>query len=276
MDDQPPGLRSDGRHEKPRIRDNLRKGVYVLPNLFTTASLFFGFFSIISAMKGNYLISAYAIIVSAFFDATDGTVARLTNTTSLFGIEYDSLSDLVAFGVAPAILAYKWKLEPFGKFGWLAAFLYLAAGALRLGRFNVQARSEESVNFTGLPIPGAAGMVASLVLFYDYVGISPIAQQRLPELNIDAVNIAILVLIYILSFLMVSTFKYPSSKNKELFKRRQLVIFFVFIALLTLVIAVPKVMFFAIFVLYVSSGICISFYSFLTHKKTIPQSSTSN
>nr|WP_304412857.1 CDP-diacylglycerol--serine O-phosphatidyltransferase [Desulfuromonas sp. TF] len=125
-------------------RESLRKGVYILPNLFTTGSLFAGFYGIVATMNGGYVVAAWFILISSIFDALDGKVARLTGTTSRFGVEYDSLADLVAFGVAPGLLMYAWALKPFGKMGWLAAFLYVVCGALRLARFNVQVNTVES------------------------------------------------------------------------------------------------------------------------------------
>ena len=137
-------------------RESLKRGVYILPNLVTTGSLFAGFYGIVATMNGNYNLAAWFILISAIFDGLDGKVARLTGTTSRFGVEYDSLADLVAFGVAPGLLMYAWALKPFGKLGWLAAFLYVVCGALRLARFNVQVDTVESKRFVGLPIPAAA------------------------------------------------------------------------------------------------------------------------
>src|SRR5262245_56759169 len=135
------------------VRVPLRKGVYILPNLITTAGLFAGFYSIIASLHGDFLVAAIAIMAANVFDTLDGRVARVTNTTSRFGIEYDSLCDLVAFGVAPGLLVYCWALEPWGTFGWLAASLYVTCGALRLARFNVQLDNVEKRHFIGLPIP---------------------------------------------------------------------------------------------------------------------------
>ena len=128
--------------------------------------MFLGFFSILAALKGNYVHAAWAILIADIFDGLDGWVARLTHSTTRFGIELDSLSDLIAFGVAPAVMLYKWALMPFGRVGWAAAFLFVACGALRLARYNVQMGSTESKAFTGMPIPGAATIVATLVIFY--------------------------------------------------------------------------------------------------------------
>src|SRR5881628_97628 len=133
----------------------LKKGVYLIPSLFTTGNLICGFFSIISTFNGHYLQAAVFIILAHLLDGVDGSVARLTKTTSQFGIEFDSLADLVSFGVAPAILAYYWALVPWGTWGWLAACLYVVCGALRLARFNVQIGTVEKSHFVGLPIPGA-------------------------------------------------------------------------------------------------------------------------
>ena len=150
--------------------ENLRRGVYLLPNLLTTGGLFAGFYSIVATMNGNYLVAGWFVLIAAVFDGLDGKVARMTNTTSKFGVEYDSLADLVAFGVAPGLMMYAWALKPFGKLGWLAAFLYVVCGALRLARFNVQITTVESKRFVGLPIPAAAGMAASLVIFFHHMG----------------------------------------------------------------------------------------------------------
>jgi CDP-diacylglycerol--serine O-phosphatidyltransferase len=130
----------------------MKRGIYVLPNLFTTANLFCGFYSAIASMKGMYEIAAITILIAVVLDSLDGRIARITHTTSKFGGEYDSLCDLVTFGVAPAILIYNWSLLTYGKWGWLAAFLFVVCGALRLARFNVQIGVIDSRVFNGLPI----------------------------------------------------------------------------------------------------------------------------
>lgn len=224
-------------------RESLRRGVYILPNLFTTGSLFAGFYGIVSAMNGNYNVAAWFILISAIFDALDGKVARLTGTTSKFGVEYDSLADLVAFGVAPGLLMYSWALKPFGKLGWLAAFLYVVCGALRLARFNVQVSTVESKRFVGLPIPAAASMVAACVLLFYHLGGSGTIQK-----------VSILVLIYVLAFLMVSNFRYYSFKDPELFKRQPFGFLVLAIFLIIVIVAQPEIMFFSLFVIYTVSG----------------------
>lgn len=225
-------------------RENLRKGVYILPNLFTTGGLFSGFYSIVATVNGAYDTAAWFILIAGVFDALDGRVARITNTTSRFGVEYDSLADLVAFGVAPALLMYMWALKPFGKLGWLAAFLYLVCGALRLARFNVQVNTVESKRFLGLPIPAAAGMVASCVLlFYFFGGSGEIVRK-----------VSILLLIYILAFLMVSNVRYYSFKDPELVKRQPFSILVLAIFLIIVIVARPELMLFIMALSYMVSG----------------------
>jgi len=159
----------------PRIKSarTPRKSAYLLPNLLTSASLFAGFYSLVAAINGNYIAAAWAILVSGIFDGLDGRVARITGTTSKFGVEYDSLADLVAFGVAPGILAFTWGLQTYGRLGWLAGFLYVATTALRLARFNTLGSSGPGSRnfFTGLPCPSAAAMLATTVLLCQHFGI---------------------------------------------------------------------------------------------------------
>ena len=187
---------------KKRSGKTSRKGIFILPNVFTSASLFGGFYAIVAAIQGRYEAAAIAIIISAVFDGLDGRIARFTKTASHFGTEYDSLSDLVSFGVAPATLAFLWALEPFGRLGWLAAFMFVICGALRLARFNVEKSSAQTSYFKGLPIPAAACFIASLILFSSTL--KGFAEKR---------DIIIIVMIYVLSFLMVSSLKYFSFKE---------------------------------------------------------------
>ena len=149
-----------------------RKGVYLLPNLFTTAALFSGFYSIIAAMDGNYSNAAVAIFISMICDGLDGRVARMTNTQSAFGAEYDSLADMVSFGIAPALIVFTWSLEPLGKIGWIAAFVYAVGAALRLARFNTMLGIEEKRYFTGLPSPAAAAILAGVIWAASEKGVS--------------------------------------------------------------------------------------------------------
>ena len=224
-------------------RDSLKRGVYLLPNLVTTGSLFAGFYGIVATLKGEYSLAAWFILISAVFDALDGKVARLTGTTSRFGVEYDSLADLVAFGVAPGLLMYSWALQSFGKLGWLAAFVYVVCGALRLARFNVQVNTVESRRFVGLPIPAAAGMVASCVLLFYYLGGSGSIRK-----------VSVLLLIYLLAYLMVSNHSYLSLKDPGLFKRQPFGWLVLAIIFIIVVVAEPEIMLFAMASLYIASG----------------------
>jgi CDP-diacylglycerol--serine O-phosphatidyltransferase len=148
-----------------------RRGIYLLPNLFTTAALFAGFYAIVQAMNGRFEISAIAIFIAMVLDGLDGRVARLTRTQSEFGAEYDSLSDMVSFGAAPALVMYEWALKDLGKLGWAAAFVYCAGAALRLARFNTNTEVVDKRYFQGLPSPMAAALVAALVWVMDDFGI---------------------------------------------------------------------------------------------------------
>ena len=230
--------------KKRKRRDRRRfRGVYLLPNLITTASLFAGFFAIVAAMDGRFLASSWAIFIALILDGLDGRIARMTQSTSSFGVQYDSLADLVAFGVAPALLVYLWALKPFHQFGWVAAFLFVVCGALRLARFNVQSGSMDPRYFNGLPIPAAALVIATCIVFYDKIG------AWAPEKHI-----LILVMIYLLSFLMVSNIKYFSFKKVELFKRHPFQTLVAAVLLFVLVAAAPELMGFPFMCAYVVSG----------------------
>ena len=219
------------------------RGIYLLPNLFTTAALFAGFYSIVAAMKGHFDIAAMAVFIAMVADTLDGRVARMTNTQTAFGAEYDSLSDMVAFGVAPALIVYSWSLSHLGKLGWLAAFLYTAGTALRLARFNTQSHDADKRYFQGLPCPPAAAVVAGSVwLGYSY--------------NIQGILIGlpIALLTVFMGMLMVSTIRYHSFKQIDL---RGKVPFFVLLIPLLVIAAIaidPPPILFAIFFFYAFSG----------------------
>jgi CDP-diacylglycerol--serine O-phosphatidyltransferase len=221
----------------------MRKGIYILPNLFTTGNLFCGFWAIISVFHEKFFFAAVAILLAGVFDILDGKVARLSGATSKFGVQYDSLADLVSFGIAPALLAFSWALRPYGKFGWLAAFLFVVCGALRLARFNVQSASGEVKYFKGLPIPAAASMIALTILLY----------FELIETG-GVKDIIILVMIYILAFLMVSSIRYFSFKELNLTKRRPFSIFISVILSLIVIVYQPIIVLFGVALFYVFSG----------------------
>ena len=219
-----------------------------LPCMFTIASLFCGFYSMIAAIKGNFVVAANSILIAAIFDGLDGRVARLTGTTSTFGMELDSLCDLVSFGVAPGLLAYMWALTPFGRYGWLAGFLYMATTALRLARFNCQ-HTGASKHFVGLPCPAAAAMISSSVLFSHYLGIRGTVN-----------HISLLFLVYLLSYLMVSTHLYYSFKQSNPKKTRTFQLLVGTLLVFILVAAEHEVMLFLFFSIYIATGPCYAIY----------------
>jgi len=231
------------KREYPLRRDRMKKGIYVLPNLFTTANLFCGFYSAIASMKGMFEIAAVTILIAGVLDGLDGRIARITHTTSKFGGEYDSLCDLVTFGVAPALLVYNWSLIAYGKWGWLAAFLFCVCGALRLARFNVQVGVIDSRVFNGLPIPGGAAVVATTVLLYYYMG----GEGRFSELPIMLGVVA-------LSLCMVSNIKYYSFKDLNFFSRKPFMSFVLIVLILVIVVAEPEIMMFTFTFGYSLSG----------------------
>lgn len=218
----------------------MRKGIYILPNLLTLTGMFFGFFSIVASVNGSYEKAAWYILYAAVFDMMDGWVARMTKTTSRFGLELDSLSDLVSFGVAPALMMYIWALKPYGRWGAVGAFLFAACGALRLARFNVQMAGSEKKYFTGLPIPGGAGLLATYVIFHHEV-IGSYAGE----------NYLILVMVYVTALLMISTMRFHSVKELNIKDRRPFWILPVALILLAAVALHPPVVLFVIAVSYV-------------------------
>lgn len=225
---------------KPKKNSGIH--VYILPNIFTTGNMFFGFLSMVQSLKGDFTTAAYAIVGAAVFDTLDGRVARLTKGTSRFGMEYDSLSDLISFGVAPAILLYLWALQPFDRVGWLACFMFMACGALRLARFNVQAASVEKNYFQGLPIPMAAGIVATSVTAAQASGIDPIK------------NYYILGMTILLSFVMVSSFRYRSFKELDFKDKKPFFTLIVGLCVIVFIAFRPEVNMFIAFITYATLG----------------------
>ncbi|MBC2716698.1 MAG: CDP-diacylglycerol--serine O-phosphatidyltransferase [Desulfobacteraceae bacterium] len=221
----------------------MKKGIYILPNFFTLMNLFFGFYSVICSIEGNFRIAAISILIAAVFDLLDGKIARATNTSSRFGAEFDSLADLVSFGMAPGLMLYLWILQPLGRLGWLAAFLFMACGALRLARFNTNLDQPGDGYFSGLPIPAAAGMVAVTVLFVLDLGLNP-----------EIIRYPILFLTYMLSFLMVSTIKYYSFKKVDLFKSMNFNVLVSMMLILILIASKPSITLYVVALGYIASG----------------------
>ncbi|MFN3581331.1 MAG: CDP-diacylglycerol--serine O-phosphatidyltransferase [Pseudomonas sp.] len=244
----------------PDGKKTRHRGVYLLPNLFTTAALFSGFYAIVSAMNGDFSNAAIAVFVAMVLDGLDGRVARMTNTQSAFGAEYDSLSDMVAFGVAPALVVFTWALADLGKVGWVFAFIYMAGAALRLARFNTHIGDEDKRYFTGLASPAAAGLVAGMV-------------WALSDFGVDGTDISVLVgiLTALGGLLMVSNVRYRSFKDLDLKGR---VPFFV-ILLVVLVFAIistdPSRILWLIFIAYAASGPLQALWRWRQRQKTAPK-----
>lgn len=246
------------KRKKNRKKD-FRRGIYILPNIFTSLNLFCGFYAIISAIDGKYIAASIAILIAVVFDTLDGKIARITKTTSRFGVEYDSLADLISFGLAPGLMIYLWALKPFGRIGWLAAFLFMTCGALRLARFNTQTGTISSDYFIGLPIPAAASMAATTVLFCHRFGIAG-----------NANPVVILIMLYMLAFLMVSTIKYNSfKKNPEIFRRMNFNVLVTVILILIFIAAQPPIALFLLGLVYVGSGLIttIRYHKLIKQKK---------
>lgn len=237
------------RVKKPKVIEGPHVGFYLLPNLFTSAGLLCGFWAILKTFDGSYITAAWLILAASIFDGLDGRIARLTRTSSEFGMYFDSLSDIVAFGLAPSVTIYKWALAysfsaPIGK---IVAFGFALCGALRLARFNVLTNKLDKDVFIGLPIPSAAGVLISIILFCHDLGlVKPEEPAPMPNL--------ILITTTILAYLMVSTIEYPSFKNVNLFRRQPLSVFLIASFILAVVVLELKKALFVIFTLYALSG----------------------
>lgn len=219
------------------------RGIYLLPNLLTTAGLFSGFYAIVASMNGQFQMAAIAIFIAMIFDGLDGRVARMTNTESDFGAEFDSMADIVSFGMAPALVAYNWALADLGKLGWLAAFIYVAGGALRLARFNTMLGSADKRYFQGLAIPSAAAIVAGMVWVGAKYEISP-----------DAVGWLVALFTVACGLLMVSNFRYHSFKDVDWRGKVNFLVILVVVLIFVVVATEPALVLFVLFTTYAVSG----------------------
>lgn len=220
-----------------------RKGIYLLPNLFTTSALFSGFFAVIAGINGDFVAAAVAIFIAMVLDGLDGRVARMTNTQSAFGAEYDSLSDMLSFGVAPALVSFTWILQDIGKTGWVVAFLYVACAALRLARFNVQVGSVDKRWFIGLPSPSAAALVAACIwTFHSF------------DATAMVFKLLMLVVVAMTGVLMVSNIRYYSFKDLDFKKPVPFVVLLAVVLFFVMVSVEPSVMLLLLFGGYVLSG----------------------
>lgn len=235
--------------------DVKRRGIYLLPNLFTTGALFAGFYAIVQAMNGAYEQAAVAVFVAMVLDGLDGRVARMTKTQSAFGAEYDSLSDMVSFGAAPALIVYEWALRGMGKFGWMAAFLYCAGAALRLARFNTTLEVVDKRYFQGLPSPAAAALVAGFIWVMGDLGVAG------PDVAWLAAPLTIFA-----GVTMVTSVKFYSFKDINLRKSVPFVVVAAFALALALVSSYPPGWLFGFFLIYALSGYVLAV---LPKKKTV-------
>ena len=235
---------------------NRIKGIYLLPNLFTTGALFAGFYAIIASMNGNFNGASMAIFIAMILDGLDGRVARMTNTQSDFGAEYDSLSDMVSFGVAPALVMYIWVLSTMGKIGWLAAFIYCVGAALRLARFNTSSGSADKRYFTGLASPAAAGVV---------VGFVWICVDN--QVTAESVKWLALIITIASGLLMVSNILYRSFKDLSLKNKVPFVALLVMVLIFISIVLQPPFVLFVIFYLYGLSGLLVYLWRLMFKKK---------
>jgi len=217
------------------------RGIYLLPSMFTTGGLFAGFYALIAAVQGRFELAAWALIAAAIFDILDGRVARLLHAESDFGAQYDSICDMLSFGIAPAVLVYLWALAPLHKLGWLAAFLVAACAALRLARFNVQLGTQSKRYFNGLPTPAAAMLLATVVLFHEDNGMSPI-----PWLWFG-ISVA-------LAWLMVSRVPFFAGKDVDLKKRHPAIILLGMLVLIVFIMVNPHMNLFVLALAYCIHG----------------------
>ena len=246
-----------------------KRGIYLLPSIFTTFALFAGFFSIVASINGDFTLAAISIMVAMLWDALDGRVARLTNTQSAFGGEYDSLSDLVSFGVAPALLVYLWSLSDLGRVGWLAAFIYLACAALRLARFNTQIGVSDKRYFQGLPSPASAGVIASMIWLkfwnFEYLDFGVVSLSYY-------IGVSITILC---GLLMVSNVRYFSFKEFDSTEKASFRFLLLTVLGFILLLYKPNVVLFTGFFIYMISGPLITIFGVYKRRQKKKRGKTS-
>lgn len=231
------------------MKPPFERGIYLLPNLMTTLALFAGFYAVIAGMNGDFVAGAIAIFVAMVFDGLDGRIARMTNSSSAFGAEYDSLADMVSFGLAPALLIYQWILSDFGKLGWLIAFVFTAGAALRLARFNTQVGVADKRYFQGLPSPAAAAVLAGLVWM---------VENNQIDTGLEASFALFMTLAT--GLLMVSNVRYSSFKEFNLKDKVPFMTLLVIVLIVVVVTLKPSVILFAAAFLYAVSGVVMTVF----------------
>lgn len=240
--------------KKERLRS---KGIYLLPNLFTTGALFSGFYAVVASMNGHFDKAAIAIFVAMILDGLDGRVARMTNTQSEFGAEYDSLADMVSFGVAPALITFSWSLQSLGQAGWIAAFIYVAGAALRLARFNTQVDTADKNYFTGLASPAAAAIVAGTVWVFNDNGIAG-----------TSVSVIMAFVVGLAGLLMVSNVQYHSFKGIDLKGKVPFVAMLAVVGVFAVIATNPPIVLLAIFLIYGLAGPVMTAWKMIKERKS--------
>jgi CDP-diacylglycerol--serine O-phosphatidyltransferase len=244
------------KNEKPLTKTaRFRRGIYILPTMFSIASIFCGFYAIILSVKGEFRFVGPLIMIAFILDGLDGRIARITKTSTEFGTEFDSLADVISFGIAPAIMAYSWSLHNLGRLGLLAAFVFTICGAIRLARFNIQCKIVDKRYFVGLPIPASAVVIAAIIFFHP------------GEISNRWFAISFALVVYLLSFLMVSKIRYKSFKDLN-FKDRKSYSYILLLLLIFCLIALkPKIALLIVAASYASSGLLYKIYHLIFRKK---------
>lgn len=253
--------RPDQAHPRAGRGPKLRRGVYLLPSLLTMGNMFCGYLCVLYAIRGEFDVAAPLIGIAVVLDMLDGRIARMTGTATPFGVEFDSLADIISFGIAPAVLTFMWGLQPLDRLGWAAGFIYLSAAAIRLARFNIQSvKSTDKRHFVGMPSPAAAAIPASTVFFYP---------GGIQDPRWAVVAFAVMV---VPALLMVSTVRFNSFKTIDTQKRRSYKV----LALVALVIAViqlhPKVVLLGLAYIYMLSGLAAAVWARVRRRETAPPS----
>jgi CDP-diacylglycerol---serine O-phosphatidyltransferase len=260
-DEQRPRLRmlTPLRRRNDRRPRRFRRGVYLLPSMFTMGNMFCGYACVVYSMRGDFAMAAPLIGVAIVLDMLDGRVARMTGATSEFGLEFDSLADVISFGIAPAVLAFAWGLQPLGRIGWAASFLFVAAAAVRLARFNIQTGTVDKRFFVGLPSPAAAAVPAATVFAYPYGFKSPIHA------------VAVLAMVIVPALLMVSTIRFRSFKTFDLGVRRSYAVLILVAAGLALLAAQPDLFLVVLAYTYLVSGLIAWAWSRVRRRPAVPE-----
>ena len=249
------------KRKRKEIKDKkFRRGIYILPSTFTIGNIFCGFYAIIASFKGEFYIAAMLIGIAFILDSLDGRIARLTHSTSPFGKQFDSLADIISFGVAPSLLIFSWAFTNLGRVGWLTSLIFIICGAMRLARFNIQKSHADSRYFIGLPIPATAFFLATMVFYYPN------------QIESKTTAIFIMGLVYLVSFLMISKLRYRSFKDIEFHKRKPYFTIIIIALFFWLVLIHPQVILLALSSSFVLSGILSKMLALRRRRKLLKPS----